>query len=419
MVGMWLLVPEHIRLGTWDLLCSWSGKPSEHIDPRLGLQLVNEAALCVTGIREGRHLSQRGFELANGLPFVASDQAIHSLLNSHTVAESEALQVHLGLLRRTLGHFQGEILALDPHRMRSWSKRQMARRSTGPTSRAVKISQTFFCLDADTEQPLCFTCGSSSMSVTKATPVLLQLAADILNPKDNRPLLVADTEHYSSELVDYVVQETPFDLLVPMYRGRHAAKLKDIPAENFVRKWAGIAIAKATYQMQNAKTGPHWQIIQRSGEREEDYEFKPFLATSDRDVVEDLAVNYPKRWHVEEFFNTNQALGWNRGGTLNLNIRYAQMTMALIAQAALHQLRQRLGSPYNTWNAKHFSASLLSGLDGDIRVRGDKIVVTFYRPPNIPELQREYENLPEKLERENINPRIPWLYNYKLDFRFR
>jgi len=40
------------------------------------------------------------FELLNGFPFVASDQAIHDLLEAHSVAEAEALQLHLGLLRR-------------------------------------------------------------------------------------------------------------------------------------------------------------------------------------------------------------------------------------------------------------------------------------------------------------------------------
>jgi len=27
--------------------------------------------------------------------------------------------------------------------------------------------------------------------------------------------------------------------------------------------------------------------------------------------------------------------------------------------------------------------------------------------------------VPEKLAREGVNPEIPWLYNFKLDFRFR
>ena len=31
----------------------------------------------------------------------------------------------------------------------------------------------------------------------------------------------------------------------------------------------------------------------------------------------------------------------------------------------------------------------------------------------------DLETLPKKLAAENVNPEIPWLYNYKLDFRFR
>ena len=77
MVGLWLLVPEHLRLGTWDLLCGWTGHPTPRLEPRVALQLVHEAALCVSGVRQQRTLSQKGFELLNGLPFVVSDMAVH------------------------------------------------------------------------------------------------------------------------------------------------------------------------------------------------------------------------------------------------------------------------------------------------------------------------------------------------------
>jgi hypothetical protein len=63
LVGLWLLIPEHLRLGTGDLLCGWTGEPTLRPEPRLALQLVHEAALCTTGVREKRSLSQNGFEL--------------------------------------------------------------------------------------------------------------------------------------------------------------------------------------------------------------------------------------------------------------------------------------------------------------------------------------------------------------------
>lgn len=104
LVGLWLLIPEHLRLGSWDLLCGWTQQSSAHVEPRLALQLVHEAALCSNGVRQRRSLSQKGFELAQGLAFVGADEPIHQLLNAHTVAQAQRLQLALGQLRRALGH---------------------------------------------------------------------------------------------------------------------------------------------------------------------------------------------------------------------------------------------------------------------------------------------------------------------------
>lgn len=420
MVGVWLLAAEHLRLGTWDLLCGWTGRAGGEVEPRLALQLVHEAALCVTGVRERRCLSQKGFELANGLPFVASDPAIHELLDAHTVAEAEGLQVALGRIRRASGHYAGKLLAIDPHRIRSYSKRQMRRHRGDNQSKPHKVAPTFFCLDADTRQPVCFTSGTSARTVTQASPGLLDLAAAILDPQPGDTLVLADPEHFTAGLIDHIHRDTHFDLLVPMPNQQHLTRrMKSVPPEHFTPRWAGFATAKEPYQLTHSSTGPLYLLIQRCGERPQEYEFKGFLSTADRDEVDALTLDYPKRWHVEEFFNANQALGWSRAGTLNLHIRYGHMTLALIAQAAIHQLRQRLGQPLCGWDAKHLAKDLFSGLDGDLRVRDDTIVVTYYNAPNVERLREHLEHLPHKLRQEGIDPRIPWLYDLKLDFCFR
>jgi hypothetical protein len=144
-----------------------------------------------------------------------------------------------------------------------------------------------------------------------------------------------------------------------------------------------------------------------------------FYSTGDRDEVDDLTKHYPNRWHIETFFRSYQSLGWKKGRTLNLNIRYGQMTTALVAQAAIYQLKQRLGKPYQSWDAEHLAKDFFRGIDGDIRVKDDTIIVTCYNAPNVDLLKSHYENLPEKLAKEKINPTIPWLCNFKLDFRFK
>src|SRR5713101_19414 len=179
-IGIWLLVPEHLRLGTWDLMRSWSGLPPDRVEPRLALHLVNEAAMCLCSYRQRRTLSQKGFELANGLPFVPTDVAIHDLLHSHTVQEAQQLQIALGKLRRAGGHFAGTLLALDPHRMTSYSQRQMRRHRFSSQEKPAKMAQTFFLLDCHTGQPVCFSLTSSAQSVVQASPDLLRMAAQIL-----------------------------------------------------------------------------------------------------------------------------------------------------------------------------------------------------------------------------------------------
>ena len=421
LVGVWLLIPEYLRLGIWQLLKGWSNMPDGEVETRLALQLVNESALCVKGIRQKRTLSQKGFELANGLSFIAADPAIHNLLDNHSVAEAQRLQTALGKIRQTFGHFKGRILAIDPHRIKSYSKRQMIRRKKDRTeSRPSKMAQTFFCLDAETEQPICFTTASSARTVTQATQELLDLAAEILKFGDEKPLVMADNEHYTAELFDWIYSKSKFDMLVPMPYSKSVKKtIQEVTNEEFIRHWAGYATFKRPYYIGGSSYGPYHQFIQRQGERQDDYNFKSFLCSADRNEVDDLSLNYPERWNIESFFKNDQALGWEKAGTMNQNIQYGKMTMALLAQSAISIMRQKIGSPIANWDAQHIAKDLFRGLEGDIRVKDDTIIVTYYNVQNTELMKNHYENLPEKLSAEGIRPNIPWLYNFKLDFRFK
>ena len=420
MVGVWLLVAEHLRLGTWDLLCGWTGQGSERVEPRLALQLVHEAALCVRGVRQRRCLSQKGFEVANGLPFVATDTHIHDLCSAQTIAGCQALQIALGRLRRASGHFKGHLLAIDPHRLHSYTKRQTRLRRSRLDEQPVKTLQTFFCLDTDTHQPLAFSIGTAAKTTSQAIPDLLSMVNHILQPEQGKTLVLADNEHYTADIFDHLSTQTALDLLVPMTNcPAQKNKLSRLSPDSFTPRWPGLATASLPFNFKNSSSGTLFRLIQRLGETPHSYQYKSFLSTSTRDELIQLCYNFPDRWHVEEFFNAYQAMGWKRAGTLNLNTRYAQMCMALIAQTVVYQLRSRLGQPYFSWEASHFAKNLLQGLDGDVRVTNDTIIVTFYNAPHIPRLRKAYETLPAKLQKDNIDPRVPWLFNFKLDFRFK
>jgi hypothetical protein len=61
---------------------------------------------------------------------------------------------------------------------------------------------------------------------------------------------------------------------------------------------------------------------------------------------------------------------------MNLHIRYGQMSLALLAQAVIHQLRTRLGEPSCMWDTGHLARDLLQALEADVRVKGDTILAT-------------------------------------------
>ena len=42
----------------------------------MALQMINESALCLNGIRAKRSLNHQGLEVLNGLSFIASDKSV-------------------------------------------------------------------------------------------------------------------------------------------------------------------------------------------------------------------------------------------------------------------------------------------------------------------------------------------------------
>lgn len=413
-VGLWLLVPEHLRLGTWDLLKSWTGIHNPNaIEPRLALQMVHESAFCVNGVRQQRTLRQKGFETLNGLPFVATDQSIHELLDQHTVVEAESLQLALGQLRQVMGHYPGNLILIDPHRIKTWSKRQMQPKKARSSAAAGKTVQTFFAIDGESGQPFGFGMGSSSVTVSQATPPLIERLTNIL---PNEALVIADTEHFTIDILNHLVKHPRFTFLIPAPRRK--GLLQQISAMNFSPLWAGYAVAEGTYQLPNQDASIRL-LMQRTGEREGEYDFKPFVSNSKKSADELMTLIFPERWNIEEFFNTEGAFGWNRASTLNLNIRFGRLSMALIAQEVIYELRQNLPGDINNWTAESMARKLFGGIDGDIRVKNDTIIVTLYNAPITNDLKKQYENLPRRLVSDGIDPRVPWLYNFKVDFRFK
>lgn len=406
------MAAEHLRLGTWDMLKGYTGCKDADIQPRIAMQIVNEAALCSNRIRKSNYLAHQGFELLNGLGFLVTDEQVHELLDSHTVQEALALQETLALIRKNNGHYVGNLIAIDPHRITSTSQRIMPKKKKQPDQPASKMLQTFFAIDAQSGQPIGCGIGSSAAKTTQATIALLKM----VKPISNNALILADKEHFTEHLFSCIGQDSDFAFLVPAISSEKIRKIER--SLSYEPKWAGYAIAETGFSFAGHKD-KYRLICQREGETTQDYIYKSFLAISEKPAITLLTEDYSKRWSIEDFFNFDGAMGFDRASTFNLNVRYGKMSLALLAQAATYELRKKLPQPYNRWNSTHLAEAVFTKMDGDIRVKDDTIIVTCYNAPKELNLQEHYQNLPDRLMKEGINPKIPWLYDFKLDFRFK
>ena len=416
--GLWLLIAEFRILGTWERLVRWTRKPHDAVEPRLALQLVNEAALCSTGIRARQRMCNKGFELANGLPWVATDTAIHDLLDAHSAHDACAYQVELGRIRRACGHLPLRLVAIDPHRVRSSTIRRMVKAVPSPGAPPTSIANLFFAIDAESKQPVAFTLHTSDQTTSQATPGLVQLIHDIA--PDAFVRTVADAEHCTHSLVSHFAADPNASLLTPLPVTKAMLRFcRAIPDTDFVHVCAGFAYATAFYSSHVFDSLR--VLVQRIGMHPDDFSFKPFALSDDPGdrPLSLLVSDFPDRWHIEEFFRNDGHIAWDRAATHNINIRFNHMALALDAQAALHQFRQRIPSPFSSWTAPALAHDLLAALDGDVRVCRDTILVTFYNAPFDSSTADFYRHLPSALERINVDPRIPWLFDFKLAFRFK
>ena len=411
-MGTWLLIPAFLKLGTWDLLKAWTGGSDRDFDPRIALQLVNESALCSSRIRRKNSLGHQGFQLANGMSRLVTDEEVHSLLDQHTMDQAHELLTQLAHQRRECGHYTSSTIAIDPHRIISTSKRMMNKKMKSSDSPSQKMLQTYFSVCSETGQPIMATMASTGMPTSQATKTLIDSTCNIL---PYEALIVADKEHYTQEVLHYLLDHDHYEILVPVI---NCPKITTImKGLTYKPLWAGYSIAETPFCFDKNKQ-IFRLLVQRTGELANQYSYTAFITTSQKSVQQLLTEEYDKRWTIEKFYQFENQMGLSRASTHNLNIRYGKLGLTMMAQAATYELRKNLRQEYQKWDAFHLANEVLNAADGDVRVKNDTIIVTFYGAPKHIN-QKHYIGLPKILEAQNINPHIPWLYNFKLDFRFK
>lgn len=390
------------------------GKPKLEGIPkeRIALGLVFESLFGYTaGIRAVDSVSRADFGLLAGLPFLPSLSTQYRFLQEVSTKEGLAFQVALGNQLLELGQIAaGFPVNIDGHNIKTYSRKEMKNSYITQEERYGRAIRSFYTQDQKSNKPLIAMAAYSGTKVTQITHHLISLTQEVL--KDNF-LMVADKEWYCGQLIKELHKNNGVSVLVPVKRSKkRLLEFAAIPLDQYDKTLSGNIAA--VYTTMKDFDGP----LQLFLKKRSDGKYFALITPKD-DLSADVAMpTYSKRWRIENFFLENHFLGVDRLPSLNLNTIQAMLSLRLLAFHVLDNFRHDLGPGYSYKTPELIHRELIDGVQGRVQLHGEVITVNIYGFKHDRAVASIFTNLDAKLESSNVDPRVPWLGNRRLEFKF-
>jgi hypothetical protein len=400
-------------LGALDLLASLGTPKHEGIPTeRLAVGLVFESIFGYTaGIRAVDTVSRADFGLLAGLPFLPSPSTQYRFLQSVPVNHGLHFQTVLG--KRLVARGQvtpGHPINVDGHNIKIYSRKAMKHSFIAQEDRYGKAIRTFYTQDQVSKKPLIALAAYSGTTVSQVTHRLATLTREILG-RDF--LLVADKEWYCGQLIQDLHTQYGVAVLTPVKSSpKRQVEFDAVPLDQYDKTiWGNVA---AVYTTMADFDGPLRMLLKK---RRNGKYFA--LITPADDMTADTAMpTYTKRWRIENFFAENAFLGVNHLPSLNLNAIQTMLSLRLLAFHVVDNFRHDLGPAYQKKTPELIHREFVDGVQGRVQLRGNIIEVSIYGFEHEAAAAAILTHLDTKLEKAGVDPRIPWLGNRRLRFKF-
>ncbi len=412
--GGFFFIPYLQQLGLYSSLGQLSaskqtGIPSE----KVALQLIWEPLFgYVKGIRSIDPVSQADFGALSGLPFICSASTEYRFLAQSSIERSEDFQQHLGKRLLRLGHLSGDVVNMDGHSIKLFSRKAMKASYHSGDKAYAKGIRTFYTQDQASKKPLFVKAAYSGATVAQITPQLVEGSKKILGG----PFLsVNDKEWFIGSLLDQLDKIHGIQVLLPLKRtAKRIKEMEAIPFEQFKYRHENQPIARIVTEL-NGFTGQMKLFVKRNS-------VGTFFAliTNKKYFRASRAMDiYRKRWRIENFFNENQFLGLDRLPSLELNAIQMALTLKLVSFHLVDNFRKNLPKPFSTMKPESVYRNFIQGVQGKVQLKKDKLQVDIYGFQHKDVVAHLFKDLEQKLLIQGIDPRCPWLNDHKLNFSFK
>jgi hypothetical protein len=386
-----------------------TGIPSE----KIALQLIWEPLFGYSkGIRTVDPVSQADFGALSGLPFICSTSTEYRFLSESSIQGAEVFQLNLGHRLNGLEYIQGDVVNMDGHSTRLFSRKEMKASYLSKEKAYGKAIRTFYTQDQASKKPLFAKVAYSGATVAQVTPQLVEATKDILG----KPFIsVNDKEWFIGRLLDQLDKIHGIQVLLPVKRTpKRIRELEAIPYEKFKYRYENQPVAKLVTDL-NGFTGKMKMFVKKNS----DGTLFALITNKKYFQTKKAMDYYKKRWRIENFFNENVFLGIDQLPSLELNAIQTSLTLKMVSYHLVDNFRKNLPQPFNKMKPESIYQHFIQGVQGKVQIKKEKIQIDIYGFKHRDLIASIFNNLDEKLIARNIDPRCPWLNDRALLFSFK
>ena len=412
--GGFFFIPYLMELDLYNKLPVLSvekttGIPSE----KIALQLIWEPLFGYSkGIRTVDSVSQADFGALSGLPFICSASTEYRFLSESSIQASEDFQLFLGNRLNQIGCIQGDVVNMDGHSIKLFSRKEMKASYLSKDKTYGKAIRTFYTQDQASKKPLFAKVAYSGTTVAQVTPQLVEANKKILG----KPFLsVNDKEWFIGTLLDQLDKIHGIQVLLPVKRTpKRIKELESIPYEKFKYRYENQPVAKLVTDL-NGFTGKMKMFVKKNS----DGTFFALITNKKYFRTTQAMEYYKKRWRIENFFNENVFLGLDKLPSLELNAIQTSLTLKMVSYHLIDNFRNNLPHPFNKMKPESIYQHFIQGVQGKVQMKKDKLQIDIYGFKHRDLVATLFNNLDNKLIARSIDPRCAWLNDRPLCFSFK
>jgi hypothetical protein len=412
--GGFFFIPYLMELDLYKPLAELSARKTIGIPTeKIALQLIWEPLFSyIKGIRYVDPISQTDFGALSGLPFICSASTEYRFLAESTIEHSEQFQKHMGKRLVHLGYITGDVINMDGHSIKLYSRKEMKASYLSKDKTYGKAIRTFYTQDQASKKPIFAKAAYSGTTVAQVTPQLVEANKEILGG----PFLsVNDKEWFIGNLLDQLDKIHGIQVLLPVKRTpKRLREMEAIPFEKFKQVYKNQPIATLVTELEGF-TGKMKLFVKRNND---DTFFA--LITNKKYFRAGRAMEiYRKRWRLENFFNENVFLGLDQLPSLELNAIQTALTLKMVSFNIVDNFRKNLPKPFSAMKPESIYQHFIQNVQGKVQMKKDKLQVDLYGFQHRDVVAPLFENLEQKLAAQKIDPRCPWLNEHVLSFSFK